>query len=1075
MNRYVNYHKHSHYSNVITPDSTVTPLDYFNRSLELGHLVLSSVEHGTVGRYIEYYDLAKENQIKFLFGLEAYMVYDRLAEIEGKKDATNAHIVLLAKNENGRKNINRIISQANIDGFYYRPRIDLDLLMSLPKDDVWVTTACLAGIWKLDDVNAIILKIFNHFGKNFFLEVQSHHVVAQANLNKKIINLSNQYDIPIIAGVDSHYIYPNQAIDRDDFLLSRGVKYDDEVGWFMDFPSYDQLYQRFIEQGVLTSRQIEEALDNTLLFETVEEYDSPIFSRDIKLPTLYPDKTQEEKNDIFKTLVYGKWQEEKSNLPAEKLSLYEQEIEKEVSTIIETNMADYFLLDYEIVKRGVDMGGHITLTSRGSAPSYFLSKLLGFTTIDRISAEVKLFPERFITKERILEAGTLPDIDLNLGNPEVFYEAQKEILGENNSFPMLAYGTAKPKAAWKIYARAQRLDFPTANSVSDDIEKYEMALKHAETEEDRQEIDVLEYISPKYVDMYNASLKYQGTVSDAKVAPCGYLIYNGNIPEDIGLIKLKDSLCTVMDGTWAEHYNFLKNDLLKVSVVELIYRIYNKLNIKPHTLQEIITLSEGNSKVWDVYKNAWTAGINQLEQSSTRGRVAKYAPTNISELSAFVAAIRPGFKSYYKKFESREPFAFGVSSLDKLIQTERFPFSYMLYQENAMNVLQYAGIPVSETYEVIKNIAKKRAEKVYKYKEVFTTGMTKRLIEDENITDKRAKEIAHDTWQVIEDSSQYSFNASHSYSVAGDSMYGAYLKSHYPLEFYEVLLNLCEEDGDKERLVSVKDEARRAYKIKFPPFRFGQDNRAIVADKDKWEIASSLQSIKGFGKKVGEDMYRLSQNKFQDFVDLLIFAENNGMLYSYFEKLIGIQYFDVFGGNLKLEKFYQEFTKGKSRYLKTHTEKTKEKRIQALREYWAALDDENYNLVTQIELELDILGTIQAQYNIPKEYLYVMSVDTQYAPRVATYCLATGTVNSLKIRNKVYDNNIFYGGDVIKLDMKSRSDGTLMFFTREPRRKFENGIFVDSEDEFEWWTSKYEVVEPDVFTKIIEDSLDKSN
>ena len=140
------------------------------------------------------------------------------------------------------------------------------------------------------------------------------------------------------------------------------------------------------------------------------------------------------------------------------------------------------------------MGGHITLTSRGSAPSYYLSKLLGFTTIDRISAEVKLFPERFITKERILEAGTLPDIDLNLGNPEVFYRAQKEILGENNSFPMLAYGTAEHKAAWKIYSRAKGLDFPTANSVSADIDKYEIALKHAETEEDRQDINVLDYI-----------------------------------------------------------------------------------------------------------------------------------------------------------------------------------------------------------------------------------------------------------------------------------------------------------------------------------------------------------------------------------------------------------------------------------------------------------------------------------------------------------------------------------------------------------------------------------------------------
>jgi DNA polymerase III alpha subunit len=311
---------------------------------------------------------------------------------------------------------------------------------------------------------------------------------------------------------------------------------------------------------------------------------------------------------------------------------------------------------------------------------------------------------------------------------------------------------------------------------------------------------------------------------------------------------------------------------------------------------------------------------------------------------------------------------------------------------------------------------------------------------------------------------------SHSYSVAGDSMYGAYLKSHYPLEFYEVLLNLCEEDGDKERLAMTKDEAKKAYKIKFPPFRFGQDNRAIVSNKEKWEITSSLQSIKGFGKKVGEDMFALANNKFNNFLDLLIFAEDKGMLYSYFEKLIQIQYFDEFGGNLKLHKLYKEFIEGKNRYVKTHTEKTKAKRIQELRTYWKTLPDESYNLVSQIEMELSILGSIHAQYNIPREYLYVMSVDTQYAPRIETYCLATGTVNSLKIRKKIYENNIFYGGDIIKLDMASRSDGSLMFFTKEPRRKFENGIFVDSDDEFDWWSARYEVVQVDSFTKIVENS-----
>ena len=133
MENYVNYHKHTHYSNIITPDSAVTPFDYAKRVVELGQTVLSGLEHGYQGNYIETYELAKENGLKFLFGTEAYIVKDRTIVVDDKKDATNSHIVLLAKNELGRKGINRILSQASIDGFYYKPRIDLELLFTLTK------------------------------------------------------------------------------------------------------------------------------------------------------------------------------------------------------------------------------------------------------------------------------------------------------------------------------------------------------------------------------------------------------------------------------------------------------------------------------------------------------------------------------------------------------------------------------------------------------------------------------------------------------------------------------------------------------------------------------------------------------------------------------------------------------------------------------------------------------------------------------------------------------------------------------------------------------------------------------
>jgi DNA polymerase III alpha subunit len=1005
---YQNYHKHDYYSNVIVPDSPVSPEDYAKRAVELGHSILSSVQHGWQGRYIEHYELAKKYNLKYLFGTEAYIVKDRL-----EKDSTNAHIVLLAKNENGRININRILSEASLTGFYYRPRIDLDLLFSLPAYDVWVTSGCIGGLWRYSDADELILKVSEYFQDNFFLEVQNHNTDSQKRLNTHILELSRQHNIKIIFGCDSHFILPEQSKDRDDYLLSKHIVYEDESGWYMDYPDNDEAERRFVEQGVLSQSKIQEAMNNTNILLEVEEYDSPVFSNKLKLPSIYPDNTQNEKNQILTDIIWDGWKIEKNKIPKNEWANYEKEIIKELNVVLETNMADYFLLDYEVVKKGKELGGHITLTGRGSAPSFYISKLLGFTTVDRIGATVKLFPERFITKERILEAGTLPDIDFNLGNPEVFAQAQIEVLGDNHSYPMLAYGTLHPKAAWKMYARAKNVDFDTANRVSEQIEQYEITLKHTE-EDEKENIDILGFIENDYKEAYSESKKYLGIVSDYKIHPCAYLLYNGNIREEIGLIGIKEHICSIMDGLWAEKYSFLKNDLLKVSVVELIYRIYERINQTPHPLPELIDLCNDKQTVWNVYANAWTIGINQVEQSSTSSRVAKYAPKNISELSAFCAAVRPGFKSNYKQFEAREPFSYGIPSLDNIIQTKEFPQSYLIYQENAMQVMAYSGIPISDTFTVVKNIAKKRVEKVLKYKERLIDGMTKKIISKEKKTKKESEQISHMIWQIIEDSSRYSFNSSHAYCVAGDSLYGAYLKSHYPLYFYETFLQMMEEDGDKDRLLLAKLEAKKAFGIKFPKAQFGQDNRKIVANPDTNEITTSLKSIKGFGSKTAEDMYYLSSiYQGNDFLELLLVAEDSGMVSSKFEQLIKLGYFDQFGGNKKLYKFYLEFTKGKNRYNKTLTQKSKDKRLPELQTTFAFIDDEKFSIQEQIQNELEIINGVQSRFGVDVKYLCVLEIDEKYAPMILVQVLKSGLQEKLKVSKKNLREHPFNIGDVL--------------------------------------------------------------
>ena len=757
MLTYCNYHRHSHYTNVRISDSAVTNEAYAKRAVELGHGLLSSCEHGWQGNYNEVIKLAKANGLKALVSAEAYWVVDR-----NEKDRSNYHIFIGAMNERGRRALNDVLSEANLTGFYGQPRIDIPLILSLPKDDVIVTTACVA-YWGNENIEEITKKFAEHFGDHFYLEVQYHNTPSQIELNKRILQLRKEIGCKIIMGCDSHYIYENQGQNRTDFINSKGIEYPEEEGWFLDYPDGDTAYQRFANQCVLSHEEIIEAMENTKVFLNVEEYDCPIFNDELKLPSLYPEWTQEQKDAEYQRLVWQGWNAYKNGVPEERWPEYEEEIKKEIQTVLDTRMSDYFIIDYEVMKKGKENGGWLTKSGRGSGASFFTNTLLGFSDIDRISAAVHMYPERFMSTTRILQSKGIPDIDMNEAPTAPFVQAQAEILGQEHSYPMLAYGTMKKSAAWKLYAKSQGVPFDIANAVSEQIARYEMAVKHAD-EDDKDSIDIDHFISKDYRDIYAKSADYLGLITSWSIAPCSSLIYDGDIRTEIGLVKIKDNICCLMDGRWAEDGHFLKNDHLKVSVVDLIYRAYHRIGMEPPAVKDLLAMCPPDDPAWSVYERGCTLGINQCEKDGTRNRVMKYKPHNISELSAFVAAIRPGGASFYKQFESREPFSYGVKAFDELIQTKEFPYSFLLYQEQVMRALNYAGIDMADCYTAIKNIAKKRAEKVLAYKERFIDGFAAAIIRDENKSKEEADALANTLWKVIEDASGYSFNC-----IAGDT------------------------------------------------------------------------------------------------------------------------------------------------------------------------------------------------------------------------------------------------------------------------------------------------------------------
>lgn len=1033
-----NYHRHTSYSNIFIADSAAINEDYAKRAVELGHKILSSVEHGWQGYYYETFELAKKYGLKFIFGAEAYWVKNR-----HEKDRTNGHIILLAKNENGRRKINGILSDANEDGYYFRPRVDLELLLSLPKEDVFVTTACIA-FWHYDDIEDIIVKLHNHFGNNMMLEIQNHDTDTQVELNKRILKLSEKHGIEMIVGLDSHYIYPEESSQRDYVLAAKNVHYEDEDGWYMDYPDEKTVMNRFLKQRIFTKEQIQKAMDNT---DICLSFDDISFSDDIKLPPAYPDKSQEERNKIYSKLITQKFKEYMKDIPKEEYSEYFDGVKSEVAVYKNTGMVDYPLIDYRIVQRAIEKGGLITDSGRGSAVGYFTNTLCGFSKVDRFKSPIKLYPERFISESRILETKSLPDLDLNVGNPEVFAEAQDEIMTEiygtpGHAYPMIAFGTFKKKSAFKLFARAKNLDFDIANQISEQIGKYDDALKYADDDE-RDELDIYGFVDKKYHDYITQSKPYWGIISDKKKAPCAYLLYAGNIREEIGLIKCKSDttkkeyITTVVDGAIAEHYKFLKNDLLKVDVVVLIDKIFKRIGMKHLNVNELTELVRDDKKVWDLYAKGYTVGLNQCEKESTTKKMMKYKAKNISELTAFIAAIRPAFKSMYTKFESREPFNYGIPLFDKIIQTTEFPYSFILYQEQTMNTLNYAGFPIDECYGIIKAIAKKHPEKVRPLKERFLKGFKTKILEDSNVSDTEAQDMSEKVWQIIDDSCGYGFNSAHAYCMALDSLYNAWQKANYPYEFYEVMLQHYSDKGNKDKVSLIKQEMLKAFGITEGRYKFGADNRRFVADKENHVIYSSLLGIKGLSQKCADDLYELAQkNKFTDFYELYkALKEVKSVNLAKIDVLVKLGYFDDFAKIGKIQRFIEIANDlyGRSQFSKTdisseylpyimkYSEETEKQYRKfdydsALHDVWNDLENKDIPLYNKLQNELEYLGYIQTIVpNLSPQYAFVKEYECKYKnPKLVLYRLCNGDIEVVKVKRPRYDESPINQGSIIK-------------------------------------------------------------
>lgn len=1012
MNKYINYHKHDHVSNIFTPDVNVKPIDYVNRIIELGYDTYFTTNHGSGGDIFDSREVCDANNINCKFGIEGYIVPDAF-----EKDSRNYHIILIPKTNKARKKLNLASSHANEEGFYYKPRFFMsDLLDNFNDDDLYITTACIAGLLKDDDsINQIFLPLYEKYGKNIMLEIQNHDVDIQKSINEKAIKYHKELGLYLIAANDSHYIYPNQAKERLELLKGKGINYGDEDTFILDYPDYDTFTERFKKQGLLTDSEIIDAIEQTLIFEECEDID---INKDIKMPTIYPNLSNDEKitllkkevNDNFKIIM----KEEK--VSKEMRKKYVKECRKEMQVIEDTNAeihtADYFLLNKQVYDLASGKyNGTLTKTGRGSCGSFILNKMLGMTQIDRLRSDLPLYSERFISTARLLENHSLPDYDFNCATQEPFIKATRELLGEHRCYPMLAYGTMKESEAFRNVCRSYNLEFSEFNEVGKNIDQY------------RNDPTWKKYIDEAQI--------YISTIISCSVHPCSFLLMNEDIREELGILRIGDVLCAPITSTEADNWKYLKNDYLIVTVWDIIKQTFDLFRTPIISIREL----EDNldDKVWELFDKGLTATLNQVDGDWATSLIKQYKPRSVSEMAKFVACIRPSFETMRDDFIARKSYTTGFENIDNLFKSTD---NRVLFQENIMQYFEWLGITPSESIGLIKKISKK------KIKPKDFAVLEDRLKENWE-KNNGTIEGFDKSWADMQSQMAYSFNSPHGLAYAYDCLYCAYLKSHYPLEYYTVVLNIYENDVEKTNRLCKEMEY---FGIKLSNTKFGYNCNNYSFDRETKTIYKSLGSIKNIGKNVGENFDDISDFNFNNFIDVLSTIDNNKICNAReLTILISINFFEQFGNPnqlLKIVDIYNKFINAKQlnkdrltqremqvvhKYAKKETPK-QFKELDNLGIIYALMNEitDTTSPLEQISYDLQYLGYTTSTYNCNYFGVEDFELNKYGTPYVKLYRIATGESDVYKIDKKWYNqfateyNGVLKQGDILDITLQEK-------------------------------------------------------
>ncbi|HOK56082.1 MAG TPA: DNA polymerase III subunit alpha [bacterium] len=856
MKKFVHLHLHTEYSLLdgMCRIEEVVPLAH-----KYGMNSLAITDHGTMAGIIKFYSSCIESGIKPIIGSEMYVAPKSRFDRKTDEQRSSFHLTLLAKDKDGYKNLMKLSTISYLEGIYYKPRIDKEVLSQYSKGLIGLS-GCLQGeiAWYLrnDDFQKAIetAGIYSEiFGKdNFYIEVMLLNMEEEKKIVTLLIELSKKTGIKLVATNDCHYIYKNDKLAHEILLcIQTRTKIDDPNRFKFQT---DQIYFKKPEEMIETFKEIPEAIDTTL--EISEKCNLTFDFGKYHLPKFTPpsNKTVDEfLEELIKKGLKEKFGIEVDNLEGKSDNEILKRVSYEFKIIKQMGFSGYFLIINDFVNYAKSKGIRVG-PGRGSAAGSLIAYLLDITQINPIS--YNLIFERFLNPERI----SLPDIDIDFCDRrrEEVIDYIKKKYGENNVCQIGTYGTMQARAVVKDVGRVLNFTFTEADRISKLITHEHETLKQELNE--NPELKSLKESDEKIKQLFDISVKLEGLARHSSIHPAGIVITERDVSEYVPLFKGQNGeIATQYEFECIEKIGLLKIDILGLKTLSVIEDTLNL--IKERKGIEIKEFPFDDEKTYQLLSKGETIGVFQLESEGMRNLLREIQPQKFEDIIAVLALYRPGpmksgmVREYIERKKDPSKIKYDHEILEEILSPT---YGVILYQEQVMQIAnKLANFSMGEADVLRKAMGKKIPSEMEKMREKFVKGAVSNGVK---------KEIAEKIFENISNFAGYGFNKSHSAGYALISYQTAYLKANYPLEFMTALLN--SEIGNQDKIAEYIEECERMNIWILPPDLCESDEKFKIFGND---IIFGLSAIKNVGSAAIKSI--LESRKEGDFISLYDFCE----------------------------------------------------------------------------------------------------------------------------------------------------------------------------------------------------------